>query len=464
MACFEITRTLCLKGKTIMRKRAALKGIVTAFLLAGLTLTGLSCGKNENKTNIPPSDKGVFLDITVKAGKAEKFVSDRPYDENKEDVSIILVTGQSNFERSAGYIWQLGWYNEGKSDVYPDAPVKVPEGIAYSFNVNETLTALDAAHDMNYISDPEKGNMRVGGVTPSFAVRWNELTGSKVVFIQAAVGGTGIHEWVPHPVEYICIDCKHHGKNTCYSNAVKAFKSAFRKLSEEYNIVYTGYIFNQGEHDEGRSPNCTVNDGQSYYDAYMKMHNGFKKDLGLDFGGISVVRADKEGASVRHSRSYTIARGGQYRLTNNESDIFMLSMISETCGDSKMDIRGSHYVQSTFTEMGIEMAENLHASLGLSDAKEYDGITVYGNGGHILAAYDKNGVLTDGKGVVEERLSSGGVQVRFNVLGGAYTVDYTVNVNGKANSKYIDDFGQIDWDTLKKDTGCDEITIRVTVE
>ena len=45
-----------------MRKRAALKGIVTAFLLAGLTLTGLSCGKNENKTNIPPSEKGVFLD------------------------------------------------------------------------------------------------------------------------------------------------------------------------------------------------------------------------------------------------------------------------------------------------------------------------------------------------------------------------------------------------------------------
>ncbi len=447
-----------------MKKRAALKRIVTVFILACLSFTSFSCGKAENKTSVSPSEKGVFLDITVKAGKAEKFVSDRPYDESKENVSIILVTGQSNFERSAGYVWQLAGYNNGDTDVYPDAPTTVPEGIAYTFTVHETFTGLDAEHDMSYRSSVERGSSTVGGVTPSFAVRWNELTGSKVVFIQAAVGGSGIHEWVPYPVEYICVGCKHHGKNVCYSNAVKAFRNAYRKLSEEYNIVYSGYIFNQGEHDEKRPLGCTVHDGQSYYDAYMKMHNGFKKDLGIDFGGISVVRANVAGGSARNSRSYTIARGGQYRLANNEDDIFMLSMISETCTRSMMDQGGAHYMQGMFNEMGKEMAENLYTSLGLSDAKEYDGITVYGNGGHILAAYDKNGALTEGDGVVEERLSSGGIQVRFNVLGGAYTVDYTVTVDGKAKPKYIDDFGQIDWDALIKDTGYDKITVRVTVE
>lgn len=438
------------------------KKVIAVFMLISLVLTCFSCEKAD-KESIDPAQKGAFLDITVSSHEIKKFVSDRPYDENKEDVTIILVTGQSNFERYAGYIWQLGWYNEGTSEVYPDAPTKVPEGIAYSFNVNETFTGLDTDHDMNYISDPDKGNMMVGGVTPSFAVRWNELTGSKIVFIQAAVGGTGIHEWVPYPPEYFCVNCKHHGQNACYSNAVKAFKSAYNKLSEDYNIVYTGYIFNQGEHDEGRSPKCTVNDGQTYYDAYMKMHNGFKNDLGLDFGGISVVRADLAGSGVRHSRSYTIARGGQYRLTNNESDIFMLSMISETCGDSKMDLGGSHYVQSTFNEMGKEMAENLHTSLGLSEAKEYSGITIYGKSGHTLCAYDNNGLLTTGNGIIKRSISGGGVQVRLNSLGGAYTIDYTITIDGKDKSKYIDDYGLIDWDAING-TGYAELTVRVNVK
>ena len=436
------------------------KKLFAVFMLISLVLTCYSCEKGSGE----PAEKGAFLDITVKSGEVKKFVSDRPYDESKEDVTIILVTGQSNFQRKAGYIWQLESYNEGKTEVYPGAPTKVPEGVAYSFEVYETSFSLDANHDMNYISDPDKGNMMVGGVTPSFAVRWNELTGSKVVFIQAAVGGTGIHEWVPYPPEYFCVECKHHGNNACYSNAVKAFKSAYDKLSEDYNIVYTGYIFNQGEHDEGRSPKCTVNDGQSYYDAYMKMHNGFKNALGLDFGGISVVRADLAGAAVRDSRSYTIARGGQYRLANNEDDIFMLSMISETCGDAMMDMGGSHYVQETFNEMGKEMAENLHTSLGLSEAEGYNGITIYGNGGHTLCAYDKNGLLTTGNGIIRRSISGGGVQVRLNSLGGAYTIDYTITIDGKNKSKYIDDYGQIDWDAIVNDTGYTELTVRVNVK
>ncbi len=447
-----------------MMKTNAFNRLLAAVVLISLVFACFSCQKSDNKDNTEPTEKGAFLDITVSSQEVKKFVSDRPYDESKEDVTIILVTGQSNFEPHAGYVWQLGAYNEGKTEVYPDAPTQVPAGIAYSFNVNEEFTGLDDAHDMNYISDPAKGNVKAGGVTPSFAVKWNELTGSKVVFIQAAVGGTGIHEWVPYPVRYTCVNCKHHGKNMCYSNAVNAFRSAYSWLSREYNIIYTGYIFNQGEHDENRSAGCTVHDAQSYYDAYMEMHNGFKEALGLDFGGISVVRADLAGAAVRHSRSYTIARGAQYRLTNNEDDIFMLSMISETCGDSMMDQGGSHYVQATFNQMGKEMAENLYTSLGLSKANEYSGVTVYGNTGHTLGVYDKDGALAEGDGVVKQRLSFRGVLVRFNTLSNANTVDYTITINGKNKSKYIDDYGQIDWDTILRETGYTELTVRVNVK
>ncbi len=443
-----------------------LKKLFAAVLLISLVFACFSCEKSDNKdnNNTEPAEKGAFFDITVKSQEVKKFVSDRPYDKNKEDVTIILVTGQSNFEPRAGYIWQLGSYKEGKTQVYPDAPTQVPAGIAYSFGVDEVFTGLDNAHDMNYISDPAKGNMKVGGVTPSFAVKWNELTGSKVVFIQAARGGTGIHEWVPYPARYLCVNCNHNGKNMCYSNAVKAFRNAYNWLSQRYNIIYTGYIFNQGEHDENRPAGCTVHDAQSYYDAYMEMHNGFKKDLNLDFGGISVVRADLAGAGVRHCRSYTIARGAQYRLTNNENDIFMLSMISETCGDGRMDMGGSHYVQSTFNQMGKEMAENLYTSLGLSKANEYSGVTVYGNNGHTLGTYDKGGVLTEGDGVIGNRLSPRGVLVRLNALSNANTVNYTITINGKKESKYIDEYGQIDWDAITRETGYTELTIRINVK
>ena len=66
------------------------KKVIAAFMLASLVLTCFSCEKAD-KESIDPAQKGAFLDITVEAGEVEKFVSDRPYDESKEEGAILAV-------------------------------------------------------------------------------------------------------------------------------------------------------------------------------------------------------------------------------------------------------------------------------------------------------------------------------------------------------------------------------------
>ena len=41
--------------------------------------------------------------------KIDTFKSDRPYDKSKEDISLILVAGQSNFHPNNGYPREYGY-------------------------------------------------------------------------------------------------------------------------------------------------------------------------------------------------------------------------------------------------------------------------------------------------------------------------------------------------------------------
>ena len=430
-----------------------------------------SCAKPSKKEPTEPKDNyvetedGAVLRIFVDQNEIKRTPSTRPYDESKEDITLILVIGQSNFTYTAGYAWEYShYYIKQISDVEPVPPIVPSPGTAYSFNVNNRSFKLSDSYDMSRLSSPEQKTSCIGGVTPAFGAKWNELTGTKVVFVQAAVEATGIHEWVADPENYKC-NCTNYGNGACFRRAAAAFKAAYDALLRDYNIVYSGYIFNQGEHEESKRVGATVSDDKAYYNAYKSMHESFMKLLDLDFGGISVVRANNAGDTKEASASYTKARYAQYKLCNDIDNLYMLSTISETCSRDMMDQGNTiHYSQAVFNDMGTDMAENLYSRLGLGEANAYDGVKLYDKKGNIIMHIGADGNPIGGSNLLEKSNATGRVLIRTSALGRADVISYRIFVDGVEYSEYIDGFGKIDWTGFKKATGQTSLKVLVTVQ
>ena len=454
-------------------------------LLLGLCLCACGGDKADGNTNSSTASKGTdtssadtastvqsdaTLTVKLKKGEVTKFKSNRPYDESKEDISIILVVGQSNFTTNVGFTSEYKGVMRGQIAQVSETPVIPEKGTCYSSAARSAITVLDDNRDLNRLSDAARLDNTLSGISPAFGIEWNRLTGTKVVFIQAAVGSVGVHEWTPNPDDYIC-EC--NSKSRLYSKAVEIYKTSYEALSKDYNVVYAGYIWNQGEHEEvyGK-PECvsTVNSDQGYYDAYKSMHDGFMNELGLDFGGISVVRADKAGGSAKDSMNLTIARNAQYKLCNDIDNLFMISTISETCAASApldMDKTNTiHYSQATFNKMGADCASNLYKYLGLaSQNAEFSGIEVYSSVAQKLAAFDKDGKAI-GETIVAKGLITNHILAKLSTLGTNYKVtgfEFTA-ADGTDLSQFVDGFGAFDWDSATATKTIKNVEIKCVIE
>lgn len=446
------------------------KKILSLALVLLLCLSAVACGGDDSKStastesagSTTPTQSEATLTITVKEKEITKFKSDRPYDKSKKDISLILVAGQSNFHPNNGYPREYGY-----QDHVPEAPTVTSAGKVYSSPHLGFITALTSDHDLTNLCDPERGNRTFGGVSPSFGAQWSDITGTTVVFVQAALGGVGMHEWVPEPSNYGCY-CRNAGEGLMYSRAIENFKKSYDALSKEYNIVYMGYIWNQGEHENEYNSaikGCTICSDESYYDAYKIMHESLMADLGLDFGGISMVRQHFGGVTPQASRALSIARNAQYKLCGDIDNLFLLSTISETVTIDMMDpTLTSHYSQQTFNLMGHEMAINLAHNLGLTAVRpEYNGMLIYATNGTIIAQFDGTGKITEtvGDGSVISRSDvSNHIVARPNTLGRPLSVGYKLTVNGQdMTDKYLDQFGAINWTMLNKEMKVKKLAI-----
>ena len=410
------------------------------------------------------------LTIKVKKGDIVKHKNNRPYDKSKEDISLILIVGQSNFTTNVGFSSELGGVLDGKIAQYSEEPILPTQGICYSSGYRTAITALTPDRDMSKLCNTSKMTNTLGGISPSFGIKWNELTGTKVVFVQAAVGAVGVHEWTPNPDDYIC-ECNENA--ALYQRTVDIYKQSFDALSKDYNIVYAGYLWNQGEHEEQfGKPGCvsTVSSDASYYAAYKSMHDGFMEELGLDFGGISVVRADKAGGTAQGSMCLTTARNAQYRLCNDIDNLFMVSTISETCAASApldMDKTNTiHYSQTTFNKMGPDCATNLYNCLGLSEKPvEFAGVQVYSSAGIKIAEFDKDGKAM-GETVVAKGYLSDHILTKNTVLGTNYSIEgYTFTAaDGTDLSAFVDEYGLFDWMSIATSKVVKSVKIKCVIE
>lgn len=457
--------------------------VCVAMTLVLSVLMLASCGKEKDTaetkseisseqsgTEVPsvqPEQERAVLNITIDKKNAVYTKSKRPYNPSKQDISLILVVGQSNFTTSVGFSSELQAFNSGKTTVFPERPIQPQKGTVYSFSKNSSVISLNDGYDMYYLSDVSKETSTLGGVTPSFGTEWNKLTGTKTVFIQAAVGAVGVHEWTPDPGSYTCA-CPGNGQGVLYRNAVDTYKKVYAALSSDYNIVYAGYIWNQGEHDEvyGKDASNTVHDDRSYYNAYKSMHDGFMKELALDFGGISVVRSDKSGSSAQNSRNITIARAAQYRLCNDIDNLYMISTVSETCSSDMMDQGNTiHYSQNVFNTMGTDAADNLYKELGLANPPaSFAGITLIAGDGSYMASFDAEGKLTEGVDKVSRGDTMGQITVKLKDSGDISTYSLSFTIDGSDANEYIDDFGKIDWTALSKNEDVSSIEIKCIVK
>ncbi len=420
-----------------------------------LPSAGLATQKHDDY--VSSSDNAeLVINLTNTRGNYIKSGRDIVRDTNKEDITLILIIGQSNSTTSVGYASEYAYYQKNPSLGSPtEAPTRPLDNTVYS---GSYITELDDSLDLYERTDVENGKM-FSGYSPALGKALHEATGTKVVFVQCASGATGVHEWTKNCEDYVC-DCDEKGKGLLYSNAVKNYLKTYNALSENYNIINMGYVWNQGEHEEKyATPSATVKDEQTYYDAYMSLHNDILADLQLDFGGIVMPRAyypyhsgacvsgslqDKD--TVEHSRSSTVARHALYRAANDCGTLFVVDNKAEEITYLSDDPSNRiHYAQNAYNAMGKQAGESLGQYLNKGGEAEFEGIIVYNWHGVELARFDENGNLVSGSTTVEYNSDNIQLQIMVNPLGTHYTYDLTLsNLKG-----FVDDFGEVDWDALK---------------
>ena len=429
----------------------------------------------------------------------------------KEKIAIMLVIGQSN-STSAGYHEELGAVAvAGENWVISEKPTTAKYGAVYmaksGYNGITTL-GPETEYSINY-RDTE------GGFAPAYAAKYYELTGQKVVIIPAGQGGTQLEAW-----QRDCNDKNEDGtyaykglqseqdRNSTrgwseskgyyvYDRAVTAYNNTYNALKEQYDIVNSFYVWNQGENDEmdhKYNPETnTVYDDETYMYYYEKMHRELMEDCpGLTNGTIIAVRScrtAKNSSGYPISSATTYARRAQYRVASKRDDINLVSWVTESCQatanyknglpegvnygrdyDLMPTIKGSaysganmHYTQIRYNEMGTDGAVNYCKIL--SGTSTFDGVAVRDGKGTLIGKFDTQGngnfSITKDSTVVTQFL-----QIRPEDASCTYdfalhvdketstlTIDlYTDGSHPESGDAYITEYGEIKWDALGSNT------------
>ena len=386
----------------------------------------------------------------VKVSKKEKYVSNREItnDSNKDDITMILVIGQSNATTGVGYPCEVKAVNNGHRDEITEVTATPEAGTVYMAKYGQTITELNNSNDVKTLIE----NENIGGFSAAMGKKWNELTGEKVVIVQAAKGARGMHEWVKDNMKYACA-CGHN--DALYSEAVSQYKTCYNALKQNYNIKHSFYIWNQGEHDDNyySKENVDINSKEKYFEAYKSMHQDLLADLPLDFGSINIARAHY----ATNTKFLSVSRLGQYKAINTLKGCYLASRFFETTTDDDMDKTsegsyGIHATQKTYNTWGVDSAQNLYNMVsGNSETLEsVELITNSSKKGVTKAIFNADGELTSGSDV----LNADEVIMPAVQPFGDFKVTYAVN----GDKTKVDAFGTADASVF---AGSDDVKINL---
>lgn len=303
------------------------KFIPKTILATSFTSSNPDVAQVDNLGNIKivgVSDEGAV--ITASDGTTEeRLVITRTI---RAPLSIYLMTGQSN----ASY-----YYAE------PELATMTKPGTAYHYS--ELVGGVQICPMNN-----EDGTMARGNIEAALAKNLYDMTGEKVLLVNAGLSGRMMYSFVPI-----------QGESYKYINNVWQVIKRYiydDEFQQKYETRLRSYIWAQGESDGDT-------DVGSYKNDYLKLHEMLKsRDFGFEYGFIIKVRP-----------MYTNAAEAQEQLVAENEDIAMATRSSEhfSVENGKMRFDDLHYSQIGDNLLGEETAKSI--------AKAYsDGIgSVSGN-------------------------------------------------------------------------------------
>ena len=314
-----------------------------------------------------------------------------------EDVDLVLFFGQSNM---VGYTGMYKYEQETKdtrdiskyidSDIIKEyktfnyVSVQVPENVAFDYKINsknegtlEMITSKTktlgekSIYINNKLRYSKKGDKYYSllpsygtNMIPQFAKTYYEETGNKMVSVMASNGGEPIRNFFPST------DSEYNDEQHIYEAAKEKYLSAIEYLENNgYRVVNRFYVMYQGCSDATEE----LSKDNLYYDAYMKVHNYLKKDLGLSFGVI-VETSWKINEKNDVDNYVKKIHEEQEKLIKNNKDIILgsnlgyvaydkeykeLFALEEVPVDDKVVNNSIHLTAASLSQIGKDSAKNV---------------------------------------------------------------------------------------------------------
>ncbi len=299
----------------------------------------------------------------------------------KAKLNVVLIAGQSN---AAGVHGGRG----GVDAICPET------GYGYYWN-GSSMQDLKS-----YISTISSSI----GFYPALAYEWYELTGEKVLIMKHTYSGNPISTWAAYA------DGTLNNGTTATVNTITSCLNGID--TTKYEVVRKGYYWLQGETDAFTSTtgeNSIYPTATQYATAYKAMHNAFIEALGEGSYGAIMSCRTRYNIGSYEAIEYCGMRVAQQDLANQNSDIYMASVITDDWYEAgnvsytslsnvtvsgtaaEMGANNIHYNQKGYNILGLDAADNMYNALvvtpkpTITDIKliGHNGYTTYANGATI---------------------------------------------------------------------------------
>lgn len=243
---------------------------------------------------------------------------------------LFLVAGQSNAV--------------GQGDSTSSVQCNPLEAYEYKFVIDSVIALKDpvGCHELHF----EKAN--TGSAWPAFANAYNTLTGSKVIIVQAARGGSSSH-YKAELNDYGTWDDR--GRVPLLDSAVIKTKGAVKKTG----LQVRGIIWSQGERD-ANAINTQQLSATEYESALEHVIIRFRKQ----FGANTKFYIIQTGYYIHHPvQGFDIVRKIQENISKRMKQIYIVynqTGAFKNKGWMKDEI---HYSQNALNDIGVEIAKQV---------------------------------------------------------------------------------------------------------